>query len=52
MSAPRAFVYMISNKSRTLYCGIATNLRKRFEQHRNGTYENGFTARYHFTRLV
>ena len=52
MGAPRAFVYMISNKSRTLYCGIATDLRERFEQHKNGTYENGFTARYHFTRLV
>jgi putative endonuclease len=52
MNAPRAFVYMISNKSRTLYCGITTDLRQRFEQHKSGAYPNGFTARYHFTRLV
>jgi len=47
-----AFIYLISNKSHTLYCGIATDLRARFEQHKAGTYENGFTARYHFDRLV
>ncbi|HEX8408813.1 MAG TPA: GIY-YIG nuclease family protein [Thermoanaerobaculia bacterium] len=47
-----AFVYLISNKSHTLYCGITTDLRVRFEQHKTGTYENGFTARYHFDRLV
>ena len=49
---PEAFVYIISNKSHTLCCGMATNLRERFEEHLNGTYENGFTARYHFDRLV
>jgi len=47
-----AFVYMIRNKSRTLYCGMTVDLRARFEEHKNGTYENGFTARYHFDRLV
>jgi putative endonuclease len=47
-----AFVYIISNVSHTLYCGITTDLRARFEQHKNGTYPNGFTARYHFDRLV
>ena len=47
-----AFVYLISNKSHTLYCGMTTDLRARFEEHKNGTYENGFTARYHFDRLV
>jgi putative endonuclease len=47
-----AFVYIISNKSHTLYVGMTTDLRKRFEQHKAGTYENGFTARYHFDRLV
>lgn len=47
-----AFVYLISNKSHTLYCGITTDLGARFEEHKNGTYENGFTARYHFDRLV
>ena len=52
MTAPKAFVYLISNKSRTLYCGITTDLRARFEEHRTGAYPNGFTARYHWTRLV
>jgi putative endonuclease len=47
-----AFVYLISNKSRTLYCGITTDLRKRFEEHKSGAYPNGFTTRYRFTRLV
>ncbi len=47
-----AFVYLISNKSHTLYCGITTDLRTRFEEHKTGAYANGFTARYHFDRLV
>lgn len=47
-----AWVYIISNKSHTLYIGITTDLAKRFRQHRDGTYENGFTARYRFDRLV
>ncbi|MGZ5446089.1 MAG: GIY-YIG nuclease family protein [Thermoanaerobaculia bacterium] len=46
------FVYLISNKSHTLYCGMTTDLRDRFEEHRSGTYANGFTARYRFDRLV
>ncbi len=49
---PRAFVYIISNKSRTLYCGITTDLRRRFDEHKTGAYENAFTARYRWTRLV
>jgi putative endonuclease len=47
-----AFVYLISNKSHTLYCGMTTDLHARFREHLNGTYPNGFTARYHFDRLV
>jgi putative endonuclease len=46
------FVYLISNKSHTLYCGMTTDLRERFKEHKSGTYANGFTARYHFDRLV
>ncbi|MEO8380147.1 MAG: GIY-YIG nuclease family protein [Acidobacteriota bacterium] len=49
---PQAYVYLISNKSHTLYCGIATDLRMRIEEHRTGAYANAFTARYHFDRLV
>jgi putative endonuclease len=47
-----AFVYLISNKSHTLYCGITTDLQTRFEEHLSGAYVNAFTARYHFDRLV
>ena len=47
-----AFVYIISNVSHTLYCGITTDLRQRFEEHKSGLYPNGFTARYRFDRLV
>ena len=47
-----AFVYLLSNKSPTLYCGITTDLRARFDQHRTGAYQTAFTARYHFDRLV
>ncbi|HJQ41175.1 MAG TPA: hypothetical protein VKB93_28895 [Thermoanaerobaculia bacterium] len=31
---------------------MAADLRARFEEHKSGAYENGFTARYHFDRLV
>ncbi len=49
---PRAAVYIISNESHTLYVGMTTDLRSRFEEHTTGAYPNGFTARYHFDRLV
>lgn len=31
---------------------MTTDLRSRFEEHTTGAYPNGFTARYHFDRLV
>ena len=49
---PLTYVYIISNKSHTLYVGIATDLLSRFEEHRPGVYLDAFTARYHFDRLV
>jgi len=47
-----AYVYIMSNKSRTLYVGQTTDLARRVQQHRDKTFENGFTARYNFNRLV
>lgn len=47
-----AYVYIMSNKSHTLYVGQTTDLARRVRQHRDKTYPNGFTARYHFDRLV
>lgn len=45
-------VYIMSNKSRTLYVGATTDLVARVRQHREKTYPSGFTARYHFDKLV
>ncbi len=45
------FVYILSNKSRTLYIGVTNKLFFRMEQHRNGDFD-GFTKRYKIYRLV
>jgi putative endonuclease len=47
-----AYLYIISNKSHRLYVGITSDLWRRFQEHRTGSYPNAFTARYRFTRLV
>ena len=46
------YVYIISNANRTLYVGLAWDLVRRVEQHKKGTFENAFTKRYNFDRLV
>ena len=46
------YVYIISNANRTLYVGLAWDLVRRCEQHKSGTFENAFTRRYNFDRLV
>ena len=46
------YVYIVSNANRTLYTGITSDLVRRVEQHKNGTFRNAFTARYNFDRLV
>jgi len=45
-------VYIVSNANRTLYTGMAADLINRVEQHKKGTFENAFTRRYNFDRLV
>jgi putative endonuclease len=45
------YVYLIASRSRVLYCGVTNNLRRRLEQHREGSID-GFTADYKCTRLV
>ena len=47
-----AYVYILSNKSHTLYVGSTTDLVRRVNEHRNKKYVTSFTARYHFDRLV
>ena len=46
------FVYIMSNASRTLYTGMSNDLMRRAEQHKKGTFDNAFTKRYNFDRLV
>jgi len=45
------YVYIMTNRSRTLYTGSTSKLEKRAWQHKNGVYE-GFTSRYKIDRLV
>ena len=46
------YVYIVSNANRTVYDGMTNDLVRRVEQHKKGTFENAFTKRYNFDRLV
>ena len=43
------FIYMMTNRSGTLYIGVTNDLERRAYEHRNGLL-SGFTARYKLTR--
>jgi putative endonuclease len=45
------FVYIITNRSKTLYTGVTNNLIRRVREHKMGV-GSGFTARYKLDRLV
>ena len=45
------YVYIMTNKSRTLYTGITNNLERRVYEHKNKLIE-GFTKKYNITKLV
>ncbi len=45
------YVYILSNKSGTLYTGITNALERRVYQHKNKLIE-GFTKRYNIAQLV
>ena len=45
------FVYLMASQSRTLYIGMTNNIRRRVQQHRDGTVA-GFTSTYKISRLV
>jgi len=47
-----AYVYIMSNKSHTIYVGSTTDLLARVRQHKEKQIKKAFTARYRFTRLV
>jgi predicted GIY-YIG superfamily endonuclease len=51
-SAPRFYyVYIMTNRSKTLYTGVTGNLEKRVLEHKQGT-KGEFAARYKIDRLV
>ena len=43
-------VYILTNKSNsTLYTGVTSDIVKRLDQHRNGTYKYSFASKYILT---
>jgi putative endonuclease len=45
------FVYIMTNKSETLYTGVTNNLERRVFEHKNKVVD-GFTKRYNINKLV
>lgn len=45
------YVYIMTNKSRTLYVGVANNLQTRIYEHKNRLLE-GFTKKYNIKMLA
>lgn len=48
---PTAFVYIMTNHSRTLYTGVTNNLLRRVQEHKQKVLP-GFTQKYKITQLV
>jgi len=45
------YVYIMTNRSKTLYTGVTNDLMRRVYEHKNKMVE-GFTKKYNITRLV
>lgn len=45
------YVYILTNKSGTLYIGVTGNLQKRIWEHKNKVVE-GFTKKYNIDKLI
>lgn len=45
------YVYIITNKSKTLYIGVTNNLKRRIYEHKSKLI-NGFTKKYNVSQLV
>ncbi len=45
------YVYIMTNRSKTLYTGVTNDLMRRIYEHKNKMVE-GFTKKYNITRLV
>ena len=52
MNAMKSYwVYIMTNKSRTLYIGVTNDLARRVYEHKHKLVE-GFTSRYNLDRLI
>lgn len=45
-------VYILTNRSGTLYVGMTSDMEVRLAQHRAGVYPKAFTKRYAMDRLI
>ena len=45
------YIYILANRSRTLYTGMTNRLLERVKQHREGTF-TGFASQFRIHRLV
>gem|GEM_PF-3105116 len=45
------YVYIMSNRSKTLYVGVTNNIRRRFGEHKGKLFP-GFTEKYNINKLV
>ena len=45
------YVYIVTNRSRTLYTGVTSDLQKRVYQHKH-KMASGFTSKYNIGRVV
>jgi putative endonuclease len=50
-SVKRYYIYIMTNRSKTLYIGVTNNLERRLYEHKHHMVE-GFTNKYKLTRLV
>lgn len=46
------FVYILTNKSHTLYIGSSKNLPRRIKEHNRKKDKLGFTAKYNLNKLI
>lgn len=51
MESRSYFVYILTNRSKTLYIGVTNDLARRLLEHRQGVHEC-FTKKYRINRLV
>ena len=51
MTMKHYYVYIMTNRSRTLYTGVTNNLTRRVFEHKHHLID-GFTKKYNITKLV